>query len=351
MTESSPEGGEPKANPRPRRGRSLWLNLLLSAIAFGLLALAIYSNRREIQDVFRRQIDYRLLAAAFFIYMSGLLLTFTRWFVLFRAVDVPLGLGDAVRLGFIGNVFNLVIPGAVGGDVVKAGFVYKKVPPDRRARGLASMVIDRLVGLLGLFVLAAAMGGLAWGRTTADVHRLTLIAVLAAGCGVVGLAILFTPGLYRPLEKFLGRGRLEKALEHLVEIAAAYRAKLPVIAGTVGMSMTNHSLNVLAFYLVSRALFDVVPSLWDHFVIVPLVLFTTAVPLPFGALGLTEQVSGQLFKLVEHPGGAVAMMGFRVITYVGAVVSVFVYLANLQQVREAEAAAQEIDPGPPGTAT
>ena len=63
----------------------------------------------------------------------------------------------------------------------------------------------------------------------------------------------------------------------------------------------------LAFFLVGRALFGAVPSLFDHFVIVPLVLFTTAVPLPFGALGLTEGVSGRLFDLVNHPGGAVAM--------------------------------------------
>ena len=66
---------------------------------------------------------------------------------------------------------------------------------------------------------------------------------------------------------------------------------------------------------------------------VPLTLFTTAVPLPFGRLGLSEQVSQELFKLVEHPGGALAMMGFRVLMYGGGVVCAGVYLANLRQVR------------------
>jgi hypothetical protein len=66
---------------------------------------------------------------------------------------------------------------------------------------------------------------------------------------------------------------------------------------------------------------------------VPLALFTTAVPLPFGALGLSEQVSDQLFKLVNHPGGAVAMMGYRVLMYAGGLISACVYLANIRQVK------------------
>ena len=48
---------------------------------------------------------------------------------------------------------------------------------------------------------------------------------------------------------------------------------------------------------------------------VPLTLFTMAVPLPFGALGLTEQVSSSSSGWSTHPGGALAMMGFRVLMY------------------------------------
>ena len=52
-----------------------------------------------------------------------------------------------------------------------------------------------------------------------------------------------------------------------------------------------------------------VPSLGQHYVLVPLVYFTTAVPLPFGALGLSEEVSEQLFRLVGHPGSALVLDG------------------------------------------
>ncbi|MFO0960369.1 MAG: lysylphosphatidylglycerol synthase transmembrane domain-containing protein [Isosphaeraceae bacterium] len=334
--ELSPSGPAEGARPG-RKARSWVVNLILCLVAFALLGWTVYSNRAKLADVLHREIDWKLFAAAFLIYLSGLMLTFVRWFVLLKTVDVHLRLVDVFRLGFIGNVFNLVIPGAVGGDVVKAGFLYGRVPPDRRAKGMASMVIDRMVGLIGLFLLAAAMGGVAWPRASAEVHRLTWIALGASACGLFGLGLLFTPALYRPAEKLLHfRPRLEHVLEQLVGMASAFRARKGVVGFTIGMSMANHTMNVVAFYLVGRALFGAVPSLFDHFVIVPLVLFTTAVPLPFGALGLSEQVSEQLFDLVEHPGGAIAMMGFRLVMYAAAAVSVVVYLANMSQVREYE---------------
>src|SRR5262249_48393343 len=100
------------------------------------------------------------------------------------------------------------------------------------------------------------------------------------------------------------------------------------------LSMAIHSLFVIAFYGAGLALFhEYTPSLAGHFLVVPLVLFTTAAPLPFGALGLTETVSGQLFALVRHPSGAVAMMGYRVLMYAGGLVSACVYLANARQVK------------------
>ena len=66
--------------------------------------------------------------------------------------------------------------------------------------------------------------------------------------------------------------------------------------------MVNHALNVVAFYLVGRMLFPAMTTtLVEHFLMVPLTLFTMAVPLPFGALGLSEEVGDQLFKLVGPP--------------------------------------------------
>ena len=40
----------------------------------------------------------------------------------------------------------------------------------------------------------------------------------------------------------------------------------------------------------------------------PIILLSTAIPLPFGALGATEQISAKLLQLGTYRGGAVAMI-------------------------------------------
>ena len=59
--------------------------------------------------------------------------------------------------------------------------------------------------------------------------------------------------------------------------------------------------------------------------------------------GLSEEVSRQLFKLVGHPSGELAMMGFRVLMYAGGLVGACVYLAKLKEVRGLTASAHQLE--------
>jgi uncharacterized protein (TIRG00374 family) len=316
---------------RPARG--LWVNALLVTLAFGLLGLAVYQNRAQVHDVLSRPVDARYLAAGFAVYLLGLVVSFLRWYALVRVIDARFTPGAAFLLGFIGNVFNLVIPGAVGGDFAKAAYLVRM--DVNRTQAIASMVIDRILGLLGLFLLAGAAGAFAWPLATTPVRVLIVLVWGAVVTGFLVLGAIFNHSLTRRFPSLLeGHGKLAGVLHELTVMSKTYKRRLDVVAGCLGASVLVHFLMVTAFYAASLAIFPAgVPSYPRHLLIVPLILFSTAVPLPFGALGLTENVSGELFKLVTHPGGAVAMMAFRVLMYAGGLVSLAVYLANIRQVR------------------
>jgi uncharacterized protein (TIRG00374 family) len=324
--------------------RGLLKSALLMAVGFGLLGLVIWNNRDQIHSVLNRKLDARLLALAFVIYMAALSVTLVRWFFLARVVEPSFRLGAAVLLGFIGNLFNLVIPGAVGGDLVKAAYLMRMQV--KKTQAIASMVIDRILGLLGLFILAGIAGLVAWpAARSPSVRGLIVIVWAAVATGFLTLALIFTQGLTRNFPRLLeGHGRRATILRELNVMSSTYRRRLGVVAGCLGLALVTHSLFVVAYYLVSLTLFPTrLPTLAQHFLMVPLALFSTAVPLPFGALGLSEEVNQELFKLVGHPGGAIAMMGFRVLMYGGGVVSAAVYLANLRQVRGLTAAAEQLE--------
>jgi hypothetical protein len=320
--------------------RSLVVNAVLIAVGFGLLGLAIWTNRKALADVFRGPVDFRLFGLAFVIYMTALVATFFRWYFLVRAVGLPFRVMDAIKLGFIGNVYNLVIPGAVGGDILKAVFLVR-ARPQAKAWAIASMVIDRILGLAGLFLLAGVAGIFALGQANAQVKFLIGLVWAALAAGLTALFILFTPQLYPVLDRLTkGRAKLAKVVKELESAALAYRSKAWLVVACLIASSCIHSLFVVAFYVVSQAILTGIPTFGEHFVIVPLVLFTTAVPLPFGALGLTENASGLLFGLgranadVAAANGAIAMMAFRTIMYAAGLVSLVVYLANMGWVRE-----------------
>jgi glycosyltransferase 2 family protein len=319
------------------------INAALVALAFGLLGLVIWRNADKIREVFSRPLDLRLLAIAMAIYLAAMVSTFVRWYLLVRVIDPRFTLRAAVLLGFIGGVFNLVIPGAVGGDLIKAAYLARMHV--KKTQAIASMVIDRIIGLLGLFVLASIAGGLVWDTAPSDVHRLIMAAWVATGLGVLFLAAIFAQ-VFTRLFPGLGRGhsRLHLITSELNEMSTTYRRRLDIVAICGGMSMGNHALNVLAFYLVGKMLYPAMSTtLAQHFLMAPLTLFTMAVPLPFGALGLSEGVADQLFKLVLHPSGFLAMMGFRVLMYAGALVGAIVYLAKLNEVRGLTATAHQIE--------
>lgn len=328
-----------KPSPIPSY-RSLGLRVV---VALGLLSLAIWSNRVQIREVLGRSLDPRALALAIVLYLAGIVIAYVRWYLLVRAVGVPMRFRDALRLGLIGAMFNFVLPGAIAGVFIRAAFLCRE-HPDRKPQAIASAFADLLLGLIGLASLACVAGTWNWAALDGKIRRLVIAAYLLAAVFVGLLLLAFSPALARPSHT---RKRFGRLLLELNATGAAYGRKLWIVVLGAVLGAVTHGMSVVAFYAIGKAMFPVVPSLSDHFLIVPLVLFSTGFPLPFGALGVSEQISAELFKLAAYAGGGVAMMGFRVLQITGALLGTCVYLANLNQNRalrsEAERLAEEED--------
>src|SRR5271166_5287601 len=107
MTEDHSGGARAK---RPGLGSAV--NLVLVALAFALLGLVLWQNRDKIHVVFAHPLDLRLLVLGVLIFQCSLLITYVRWYLLVRVIEPRFTLRSSMLLGFIGYVFNLVIPGA-----------------------------------------------------------------------------------------------------------------------------------------------------------------------------------------------------------------------------------------------
>src|SRR5207245_11635978 len=88
------------------------------------------------------------------IYGSGQVRSGWRWSLLGAILKSPAPFIDYLKYGFIGMFTNVFVPGLVGGDALRAVYLGRR--HQRLADAIASVAADRIVGLIGLFWLAAA---------------------------------------------------------------------------------------------------------------------------------------------------------------------------------------------------
>ena len=98
---------------------------------------------------------WALLPLAWVCCASAVAITMFRWHYLVKSLDVPFPLRDALRIGFLGYLFNLAPMGILGGDLLKV-FMLAREQPGSKAKALASVAVDRMLGLYMLFVVALA---------------------------------------------------------------------------------------------------------------------------------------------------------------------------------------------------
>jgi glycosyltransferase 2 family protein len=315
--------------------RILW-NAFQYLLAFGLLGFVVWQNwapegGRGLRYVWERHVqegqpihwDYFAVAAA--VTLAAVLLTQVRWFVLVRAQDLPFTIGQALRLGMIAFFFNSILPGSVGGDVVKAAGLARQ--QSRRTVAVATVIMDRIIALWGLVWFVAMLGSAFWAMGMLEggsAGPAKFIVQVAVGVVLASVVVWLLLGLLPAdrAERFAGRlERLPKVGGPAGEFWRAvwmYRCRQKSVAAALLLSWMCHVGFVVAFYSFAHVLWDVemgdVPGLAQHFLIVPIGLVIQAAPLFPGGAGIGEAGFGGLYKLFGCPSanGVLASLVKRV---------------------------------------
>lgn len=270
-------------------------------------------------------------------------LSFYRWYLLVRALDIPFTVKDAVRLGFLGYMLNFVGPGSVGGDLFKAYFVAQG-QKERKVEAVATILLDRLVGVFCLFCVASVAILVLGGSELPQLGRMLNAVVFFAIVGAVGITLLLLPSVFTdwffvPMTKlpFIGNvvARVRAALE-------LYRGRRTWLLGVFGLGVLVHLLLAIAVHLADRSMHQRVPELTEHMVISPLAHVASAAPVP-GGLGTFELAMDKLFEWLPASGtdagqGLRVAILYRLLTVVIAGIGAIYYAFNRSAVREAVSA-------------
>jgi len=244
-------------------------------------------------------LDPLLFALGALCYFVTVLIAGARWWWLLRVNGTDVSLQETLRFTWIGVFFNTVVPGATGGDVIKAIYIMKRCP-GHRVPVLVSVIVDRVLGLASLALLGAVVVLFALDRF--GQVALAIWAVIG-GVGLVGV-IAFSRRLRQLVRLTWLLERLPHRVSHLLKLIDKavffYRDHRWVIAASLLAGVANHIISVLSVVFIGYALGVGMPT-FEYFALIPVINIVTAIPIGPNGWGVGEY----LYKFLFAKYGAV----------------------------------------------
>jgi len=311
MTATSGRAGEAaepcdgsRAGPRGKSSRAWFVvKLALGGAIVGWLA----ASGRLDPEVFAALGDRApFLALVVAAQASAAALQIFRWWVLARALELPIGLGEAFRASIVGCGANIVAPGGLGLEGARLVH-FRRGMLGRIPELVSTFALDRVLGLLALLVLAfasvIALGGTVLGESARTLQ------VIGAALVVAGVAALFVLTGASPLVAPTWL-RTRRAWRETAGALARYRRRAPALAVGLLVSIASHVFNAIAAWGALIAL-GVAGELLGVLAATPLVVLAKALPIVPAGLGIAEGVAAELYPALGLAAGAEAQILLR----------------------------------------
>jgi hypothetical protein len=274
---------------RPVARRWVWNGLRL-AVTAALLVLVFRMIRwDEFADRFDRS-DKGLFFAMVAALAAPVFILSLRWWLLLRAGGFPLPLSRAFFVTYAGAFFNNFLPGSVGGDITKSVLV--AAGEERKAAVVATVILDRAIGLAVMIVLGAACLAPFVGRFSGTPVPFVVYGLL--GAMGAGYAVYFNPALR---ERLRGRLPFWSTIAQLDSVFRLARDRKGLVAVAALLSVAGQAATIVIIYGLSRAIGVTDVGLWAFFVFEPIIFIATAVVPSMGGWGVQEFAYQTLFGL------------------------------------------------------
>jgi len=338
-----------------KRSAIILLKVALPAALFVFLLWRVPTS--EYEAFWSRPKRWDLLALAQLLALTAMTVSMVRWWALVRAFGIPFELREALRLGFLSYLLNFVAPGSVGGDLFKAILVAKD-KPQARPEAIASVLLDRAIGLLGLVLLTVISLTLFSSEELSNVLKgirdfafaLSVVAIVAL------LLAIYSGRWFERLIMGLARWPIVgKLLARMAWAVRQLRGQPGTLLGLILASVCVHTLLALTVYLVSCGIYADHPSLTEHLYVVPPAMAAGAIPLAPGGLGAQEYALDELFKqlpsLPPEFSGMIVATVYRLITLaIAGIGLVYYWTSKGRELQQARLEAEELAHAAPAPA-
>ena len=252
-------------------------------VALGVSLLAILLLFVDLRGVVNALLDVTSIDLVIIFALSFALVwvSVVKWRLFLERLGISASVLHLFRLYLVGYFVNLIMPSAIGGDVVRSLCVGKDVD---KMRAMSATLLERYTGFLAMVTMAFV--AVWWAPQVTDGVLVATVAIGAAAVGLTAVLVAGVPvrmcGRLKVPEKILGKlARLQEGVQWGLR-----DRKLLIRAGM--LSGFFHLLTIVNTAAVAHAVgWDAVP--WsDLLVVVPLILLVGAIPVSPQGLGIQE---------------------------------------------------------------
>ncbi len=233
-----------------------------------------------------------------------------RWQILMRVQGIGLSFWRSTKLTFLGLFYNNIMPGMAGGDVLKAYYAARET--SRKTSAVVAVFFDRLIGLLGLALLAAITILINYGdrRFHGVAEGIAIFIAVVA----VGAIFIFSHRLrrlirFKKIMRVVPFASVRRILKEIDNAIFIYRSHKKAVLIAILISLFGHSFMITACYVFSRAIGIEVLTIGDCFVFLPAVFMIMSIPISMAGWGLAENSFGWLLSAVGVSLGESTTMG------------------------------------------
>lgn len=250
-----------------------------------LIFLFTHIDSKSLLEIIKRA-DKPLLFLGFFIAFFTYLFCLFRWEMLLKAVGIRLPLKRVIISFAGGTFFSLFLPSTIGGDFMRTLDLaaHTKRPKDI----IATVLLDRLSGYVGLVLLSSAALLIGWKFIQSKSILFSL--AIITGILVAVLLLLFNNFLYSRISTILhspNAGRIRKLIKNLHEEIYIFRNHKKVIVNNLILSVLIQILSPLVSFVIALALGIKIDIIY-FFIFLPIIGAITLLPISIGGLGLRD---------------------------------------------------------------
>jgi glycosyltransferase 2 family protein len=263
---------------------SLWVRLVLTVVVLAILAFRI--DLRESASAILRIQPAAVVAVIALLAVDRAMMVW-RWIILLRARGAAVSARSATWIYLVSSFVGGFLPAGVGADVARAYALSQRTA--RGSDAIASVAVDRLLGLLSI-VAMGVVGALFAGGQIEGTPRLLLPigAVIVASGTVAMLWIDRIVGtfLFGIVKDPLG------ILQRLVRVADAvgqYRGHRAALAGVALLSVGVQLLRILQAYLLGRGIGIETPFTY-YLLFMPIGLIALLLPISISGIGAPQGI-------------------------------------------------------------